>query len=309
MAKSDDINGRPIDEYLKSLEARADLQPDASRARARLRDRHVQAARTARRRWIAVSVTVVTCGLLALPWPRAAAQRLLKQLSLNRVEVVDVGRADLPDSVPKIFTMEPGPWNEEPAASLEAAVRRAGFRPLLPPTGTWGSPTLTTIDTVTLSTPTLRVAEIERALAVAGVSGVAVPRDWDGTTLVAEGGPVVVASYPNLTLIQASPFRMTTPAAFQFGQFMEIGFRVFGRSADEARALGQTLAENPALVMHFPERGPVREVRLQTGGRGLLVGNAQECTFLFWNTNDRLFIVSAEVLTEGQAAELANSVR
>ena len=71
-------------------------------------------------------------GLLALPGPRAAAQRLWKQLTLGRVEVVQVDRKDVPDDIAAVFAMQPEPWNEESVASAEEAARKVGFRPLLP---------------------------------------------------------------------------------------------------------------------------------------------------------------------------------
>jgi hypothetical protein len=137
-----------------------------------------------------------------------------------------------------------------------------------------------------------------------------VPKQWEGTTLVARGGPVVVAEYSRLELIQAAPFRMTTPAAIEFGRFMEIAFRVFGRGEDEARALGRRFAANPALVMHFPERGPVREVPLRTGS-GVYVGDLTgwDGICFFWSSADRIYIISAAKMSEEEAAAVADSLR
>jgi hypothetical protein len=311
MANSNDVNESGwVDERLKSLDSQTDFRSDPARAHARLHERHRVALRTVRRRRVAGAAAAVVLGLLALPGPRAAAQRLWTQITLGRWEIVEVDRESVPDDVAAVFAMQPQPFDEESVQSVDEAARIVGFRPLLPSSGVSGSPALSVVNSVTLSTKTLETAEIERALAAAGVADVAVPREWEGTTLVAYGGPVVVAHYQELELIQAAPFRMTTPAAFEFGRFMEIAFRVFGREAGEAKALGQRFAANPALVMHFPEHGPVRDVPLRSG-HGVFVGDpgqSDEVCF-FWNTPDRIYIISADRMTEEQAAAVANSLQ
>lgn len=165
-----------------------------------------------------------------------------------------------------------------------------------------------TAQPVTIRRP-LKTADIEGALAAAGISDIKVPAEWEGTTLVAEGGPVIVAQYEGVEVMQSAPFRMTTAAGFKFGRFMEMAFRVFGRTASEARALGEKFEANPALVMHFSEHDPVREVPLRSG-QGIYVGDPEgdDVICFFWNTADRIFIVSAEKMNEQAAAALANSI-
>jgi hypothetical protein len=311
MANSKDSNDNQwVDDRLKTLETPGDFWPDGARARERLRQRSGMTGGAVRQRWVLGTTAAMLVGLLALPGSRAAAQRLWKQLTLSHVEVVQVDRKDVPDDIAAVFAMQPEPWNEESVASAEEAARKVGFRPLLPLSSVVnGQPRLAVVASVVLSTKTLRIAEIEQALAVAGVTDVTVPREWEGTTLVAHGGPAVIAQYQDLELIQSAPFRMTTPAAFEFGRFMELAFRVFGREAGEARALGQRFAANPALVMHFPERGPVRDVPLRSG-HGVYVGdpNGSDGICFFWNTKDHIFILSADTISEQQAAAVANSI-
>ena len=115
---------------------------------------------------------------------------------------------------------------------------------------------------------------------------------------------------PDMQVIQSRPFGLTTAAGFPFGRFMEITFRVFGRPQDEARRLGQQLAENPALVMHFPGASAVRDVPLRTG-LGVLVGNpdGDDGMCFFWSTPDRIYIIEADKLSEARAVAVANSIR
>jgi hypothetical protein len=208
--------------------------------------------------------------------------------------------------------MEPKPWDLEPVKDAAEAERVVGFRPSLPRLGLLaGTPTLSVVRSVSLSTKPLKTSDIKRALAAAGVSDMTVPKEWEGITLVAEGGPIVVVDYPEakVEVMESAPFRMTTPSGFQFGRFMEIAFRVFGRSANEARHLSEKFAANPALAMHFPERSQVREVALRSG-QGVLVGDVGDHNIcFFWNTPERIYIVSAENMHEDQAATLANSMQ
>ena len=183
---------------------------------------------------------------------------------------------------------------------------------MLPPPGVLkGTPELSVISKVTLSTRPIRTAEIQQALTTAGVADTQVPVEWEGVTLVAEGGPVVVATYGDgVELMQTASFGLNIPPGFPFGRFMEMAFRVFGRDAGEARLLGEKLAENPAIVLHFPEREQVVDVALQSG-RGVLVidPDGSDGICFFWNMPNRIFIVSAGQMSQQQAATLANSIR
>jgi hypothetical protein len=308
---NDDHNGW-VDERLRSLDGPRSAHANAGQARARLRERHDANVRAARRRaWMLAVAGVVLLAVLSLPSPRAAAQRLLDRLTLGHIAVIDTARKDLPDSVTDALVMKPQPWAEESARDLDEAQRIAGFRPSLPPANVVaGMPRLTVVRKATLATAPLNVAAIERALAIAGVGDVTVPKDWEGTVLSAEGGPAVVADYGDIEVIQSPPFRLTTPAGFPFGRFMELTFRVFGRPEDEARRLGQQLAENPALVMHFPGASAVRDVPLRTG-LGVLVGNpdGNDGMCFFWSTPSRIYIIEADKLSESRAVAVADSIR
>ena len=103
---------------------------------------------------------------------------------------------------------------------------------------------------------------------------------------------------------------MNTPPGFQFGRFMEMAFRVFGRSAHDARMLGAKFEANPALVLHFPERAPVRDVTLRSG-HGIIVGDVDgtEPICFFWNTPDRIYIVTASNVSEQRLTAIADSIR
>jgi hypothetical protein len=299
-----------VDETLRSLDTEAPPL-DPARARARLRDRQQAAGRTKRRRALSAAVAAtVLLVIAALPSSRAAAQRLLNLLTLARVDVIENPHVELPQHVVETLVMQPQPWNEEGVSDLAEAERVAGFRLSLPTTSVLeGQPKLSVIRKATMNTSPFKVAEVKDAIDAAGIVGVAIPKEWEGTVLSADVGPVVVADYGDMTVMQSPPFRMTIPTHVPFDRFMELVFRVFGRPAGEALRLSHRFVENPAMVMHFPAATAVREVSL-TSGHGVLVGNpdGEDGMCFFWSTPERIYIVEADGLSEARAVAVANSI-
>jgi hypothetical protein len=307
MANSNDTNeSRWVDERLQALET-PDVEPNYDAARGQLRERE-SAARRSRRAWTtAAAIAAAMLVLLALPWPRAAAQRLWDRLTLGRVEVVRVAQENLPQPV------NPFDWkeeNDEPIVVRDAAEaeRVAGFRPLLPPADVVpGTPKLT-VSRRGLMSATVKVADLERALTTAGVAGVSVPKNWEGVTLRVERGPEISAEYEGakMGMSQSAPLKLTTPSGFPVGEFMEIAYRLYGKSAADARDLSRKFVANPAWMLVFPGHDTVREVSWK-GGRAVAAGGQGMC--FFWNTADRLFIIGAQKMDPEFGVAVANSVR
>ena len=304
MANTNDPNeNRWVDERLRSL-ATPELKPNLDAARGRLRERDASARRRRRAWTTAVAIVGTILVLAALPWPRAAAQRLRDRLTLVRVEVVPVAQDNLRPE--KLFDFKEE--GDEPISVQDAveAERIAGFRPLLPPPDVVaGTPELKVVKHEVMSS-TVRVADLERALAASGVTGVRVPREWEGVTLRVERGPVINADYEDakMGISQSPPFRLITPSGFQVGQFMEIAYRLFGKSAPDARDLSRKFVENPAWMLVIPH-ATVREVPWK-GGRAVAAGGQGMC--FFWNTSDRIFVIGAQKMDPDFGVAVANSV-
>src|SRR5215471_9436286 len=215
MANNNDANETGwVAERLQSLDT-PNVVVNHDAARGRLREREASAQRS-RRAWATAAVIgAVILVLVALPWPRAAAQRLWDRLTLGRVEVVRATQENLPQPV------NPFDWKEENDERIEVrdaaeAERVAGFHPLLPPADVVrGAPKLTVSKRGAMSA-TIKVADLERALAAAGVTGVRVPREWDGVTLRVERGSEIDANYEDakMGLSQSAPLKLTTPSGF-----------------------------------------------------------------------------------------------
>ncbi|HKY21752.1 MAG TPA: hypothetical protein VJM31_11085 [Vicinamibacterales bacterium] len=310
MGSNNDINeSEGVEERLNALEPGNEFQPDVVRARARLRERQGAPVQP-RRVWVAWAAAA-SLALIVLPGPRAVAQQLWNRLVLDRVAVVRVDDENLSEGITAVFTMEAKPYAQESVSDIAGAERLAGFRPSLPPAGTLkGIPKLSVVKRLVLETKPLKTSDIEQALARTGVRDITVPREWEGLTLMAEAGPVVVAEYDDVEVMQSAPFRMNIPMGFQFGRFMEMAFRVFGRRASEASSLGAKFEANPALVLHFPEREPVHDVHLRSG-TGIIVGDLSgpDVICFFWNTANRVYIVSATNTSEEKLVALANAIQ
>jgi hypothetical protein len=299
-----------VEERLKTLERSDDFHPDVVRARARLRGRDEMRTWWIRRAWTTAAVAAAGLVLLALPWPRAAAQRLWDRLTLGRVEVVQVTRRDLPESVTALFDWQES-RRDEPIVvhDLAEAERVAGFRPKLPaPDVLNGTPEMSVVRKSVFTIAAIHTADIERALAAAGVSDLKVPKEWEGATLTAEVGPAVNIEYKDamVELTESPPFKLTTPPGFPVARFMEIAYRIFGKGAAEARDLSLKFEANPAWMLVFPAHDTVREVPLRAG-HGIAAGGRDGMCF-FWNTDDRIYIISAAQMNEALGMAVANSI-
>jgi hypothetical protein len=304
MANTNDTGeNRWVDEQIASLESPA-LERSHAAARAKLRDREAAASRSRRAWTMAVAIGVGILVLAALPWPRAAAQRLWDRLTLHRVEVMQVARRDLPDPR-KLFEGKEESDAPIPVRNAAEAERVAGFRPLLPAADVVsGAPKLTVVKHASISY-TVKVADLERALTAAGIADVRVPREWEGVTMRVETGPTINAEYDDakMGLSQSAPYRLVTPAGFPVGRFMETIYRVLGKSALDARDLSRKFVENPAWMLVFPGHDTVREMPLKSG-RAVAAGGC-----FFWNTPDRLFVIGAQNMDPDFRVAVANSVR
>lgn len=313
MANNTETDGNApnwIDDRLAALGAPDDFRPDAAAGRRHL-DRRMNRAKTRGGGYLmlaaAAAVTVV-----ALPWPRTLAQELWARFTADRIEVLESDRVDVPESVAATFAMTPQGMDVEHVKDEAEATRITGIVPKLPPRDVAAPIGLAIVRPTELRTEPLDVAAIRRALASAHVDDLTVPDDWQGTTIVAESGYAIVAQYDDMEITQSLPLRMQAPARVQFGRFMELAFRVFGRDATEAKALGEKFQANPALVLHFPERAPVQDVPLRNGDKGIFVGvpdGSDGGICFFWKTDDRIFIVSADKLSLERAVTLADSVK
>lgn len=279
--------------------------PDAASGRARLDQR--LARRTPPRLVWAAATAVLLASVVALPGPRAAAQRLWDRTVLGRIQVllVDGERAGLFE--PDIYQRP----DTQPVSSLEEAAEKAGFLARLPASGVFSvSPTYSvasvTAARIRVDGPALRYLS-ERA----GGSAADVPRSWDGAVLEFRIGPVIIADYDGVLLLQSLPFDLITPPDFDLGLFYRSAFQSMGMSEADAWARSADLRISPALLMAMPgeEADLVREFRARSGN-GVMIDEVygDGKTVAVWSGSDRVYALfpSTRDVSRDFIAKVAN---
>jgi hypothetical protein len=162
-----------------------------------------------------------------------------------------------------------------------------------------GSPVLSIVGRIDV-TQRIRTRALEDALRREGVTDVAVPAEWDGTTLRGFIGPLVAANYPGeVEVLQTVPIRLEMPAAFPLERFAEISFRAGGLPRAEAHQLAVAYARQPAWLLDIPadQAVIVETVTLPHGGSALLIEDPNESggerATVFVSRPTRLYSVSS----------------
>ena len=281
-------------------------EPDLVRARGLVRPRS-----TARPRRVMYAAALATATLIVAfvsPSGRALAQDLWYRWFVTRVAVVRVDLAKIP-----LETSIRTDGLQQNVGSLADAAAQAGFIPVLPPSAVaGGSPVLSIVGRIDV-TQRIRTRALEEALRREGVTDVAVPAEWDGTTLRAVIGPLVAANYPGeVEILQTVPIRLEMPAAFPLERFTEIAFRTGGLPWAEAHRLAVEYARQPAWLLDIQpdDAVTVETVTLARGGSALLIEDPAESggerVTVFISRPTRLFSVSSP--TREQSLRLANAL-
>ena len=126
-----------------------------------------------------------------------------------------------------------------------------------------------------------------------------------------EAAEWVLADYGNYLLTQAPPLTLTVPQGFALDRFMEVVLRIMGLNAQQASALREKFAANPAAFFPIGIRFDmdIHDVGLNSGS-GVLLQNGDkvgEMAFA-WSTADRSYFIAGQ-LTEAQVVEIANSIK
>lgn len=233
----------------------------------------------------------VLVALFAFPAVRVSAQSLLDMFRVRKFAAVqfDESRFEKLQSlkgsdVLMVFdqhevTQEPGP----PAryASLEEGAAAAGLiarRPTFLPNGL-------AADTVTVegaSAGKLSVSEdkLRALLEALDLRDVSVPGGLDGKMVEVRKPPTLVQQFHGgrwrAALVQSKSPELSVPAGFDFERLAEVGLRVLGLDAAEARRVAQSTDWRSTLVVPVPlSASTFRQVTVH-GQQGLLVTTSAE---------------------------------
>ncbi|HET9362906.1 MAG TPA: hypothetical protein VFO58_24320 [Vicinamibacterales bacterium] len=263
--------------------------PDPAAGR-RLLDRRIAARQRPLMLW-AGAAAALCAAVLVLPGPRLAAQRLWDRVVLGRIQVL-IADLDVAGAASGFFSPQNLRLDVRSASSIGEASERAGFWPRLPDPDVFpGSPTYSVAD-ATLATLPLRTPAIRYLVARAGGSPGEVPDSWNGAMLEVRVGPVILADYGGVVLLQSLPFELVKPVDFDLELFYRIAFQALGASELYARSLGADLAVNPALLMFMPREDShlVHEFPTRSGN-GVMIGEVYGpgSKVALWSGSDRLY--------------------
>lgn len=304
---------------------REDPSPEfASRLQASLRALDRGAPRASRREWpvlrIAASVAVVgaTAALLAVPSVRAAAASLLARFRMVHFVAVEVDESrvaqlrsseiDLPRLIGERVQVlqEPGPPVAAP--SPEEAGAAAGIRVRVPG---WLPPEVTLRAAHYRGPGRVQVvadtARLQHLLDLLGVDDVHVPPALDGQTVAIDVPAMVRLTYANdrgaeAHFLQGPSPELALPEGVALEALAEIGLRILGFGAEEAKRFAQQIDWRSTMLVPIPS-GDARWKRVDVNGSpGLLIGRtlpatgtaspaapAREVQMLIWSADGMVF--------------------
>ena len=289
----------------------AGWHPDPAAAQRRFQARQ----RTRRLQTWAVAAALVGALLVALPLGPVVAQQLWQMLTVKQVAFIRVN--PWPKGVPSpqvnlIGNVIP----PLPARDTADARWRVNYDPRLPRPGVLSSsPRLST--TFSLSAGTvIKVADLQLALAKAGVTGETVPSQWDGAQLALHTSGIVIAEWPDAVLAQSLPLTLTTSPGFDFPAFSTLVLRVLGVAPDEALKLARQMGTTPTWLApidrNFDQRATIEQIALRSGPATLLQQLEEDGTVyrttIVWSVPDRVYLLHGR-LSRALAIATADAVQ
>lgn len=265
----------------------------AARLQATLRDLDRHQAPVSRREWpagrIAASVAVVgaAAALFAVPSVRATAESLLARFRMVHFVAVEVDQSrvaqlrsseiDLSDLIGERVQVLQDPGSPKAAASPEEAGAATGIRVRVPG---WLPPEVTLRATAYRGPGRMQVvadtARLEQLLDFLGIDDVQVPPALDGKTATIDVPAMVRLTYANdrgaeAEFLQARSPEVLLPEGVDIEALAEIGLRILGFGAEEAKRFAQVIDWRSTMLVPIPS-GAARFKRVDINGNpGLLI--------------------------------------
>ena len=271
-----------------------------------------------------LTALVMVLGLMAFPPVRALAGQLLQVFRVQNVMFVPIDTDRLQqledvDFDPKtLFMAAPevinNPAPSQTAASIADAANEAGFTPAEVtsfPSATQSSE-IVVHDRRVVQTQ-VNVESARQLLELMGVSDVQLPDALGAGPIVADIPRAVETSYTGadyrLTLRQGPSPDVTLPEGVDLAVLGRAGLRILGIPAQQAEAISRNIDWSSTLMVPFPsDVSTIQQVTV--GGRqALLVGDGDEHSQLYWQSDDRFYMLEGDGLLEAEIVAAAESVR
>lgn len=275
----------------------------------------------------------VIVALFAFPSVRVSAQAMLDLFRVRKFSAVkfDPSRFDKLKSTVKedqaleVFDHEklqdPGP--PQIFTSLEPAAAAAGLPALKPSYLPFGLRADTVaVEGAAAMRLTVHEAKLTALLQSLNLSDVQVPAGIDGKSLEVRKPRILVQRFVNgnrhAALVQSQSPEVQVPAGLDVQRLGEIGLRILGLDASEARRVATATDWRSTLVVPVPlTASTFRQVTVH-GQPGLLITTTaepegdrqgrQNGSICLWSENDRVFGMVGN-LSENEVLQMAESVR
>jgi hypothetical protein len=274
--------------------------------------------------WSAVAVAIALS--FTLPAVRASAQSFLSLFRVvNFVAVrVEPGRAaaiqqlDLEQLIGDRIQVVKDPGEPLPMTSVEQAAAAAGLDLRLP---AW-LPEGTRIDQIAVSGErqaivTADSARLRGLMDTLGINDLQVPDGLDGQQLTVRVPPIVMIRYltdkAGTRFFQARTPEVTAPTGVSLAALGEIGLRLLGLSADDARAFAGRIDWNTTMLVPLPPMtSSLRPVDIN-GTPGISAefdppNGDTHTTIVLWSDDGRVFGLMS-ILHSTRVMEIASSIK
>jgi hypothetical protein len=301
--------------------------------RLRRRERFPLRTRGVRNALVAACGAALVAALFAIPWVRASAESFLELFRVRRFAAVELSESRLRtlrslgenpgelvfDRTEKL--VDPGPARYVP--SREAASPEVGFAVSAPgylPEGL--APDSVFVEGEGAMRLSVSEEKLRSLLQRLDLNDVQVPPGLDGRWIEVRKPPVVVQKFRSARdrlaiLVQARSPEVSVPAGWDVERLAEIGLRVLGLDAGEARRIARSTDWRTTLLVPVPMNASTfRQVTVH-GRPGLLITTTAERTdegrrlrpgsLLLWTENDRVFAIQGD-LTRQDLMQMAESV-
>jgi hypothetical protein len=244
------------------------------------------------KRWspalIAAALVVAAVMVVSLPPARALAQDFLNLFRVQRFATVTIDPARVQELEDLDFDPETllsgnvekviDPGKPVTVGSIQEASERVGYAVAVPATVPEGAKLKVSVQGEGAGTLTAGTEKLQELLTLVGVNDVEVPAQLDGAKVKVTKPAAVLQEYRTgngrFSLIQSPSPQVELPDGVELRQLGEIGLRVLGLSADEARQYANTIDWNSTFLIPVPsDTAEVRQVTVN-GTDGLMLSSS-----------------------------------
>ena len=261
-----------------------------------------------RRAFLPVAAVVVLALAVSVPAVRASASQFLSLFRVvnfvpvpvdpNRLSRLQADNLEIGTLIGEHVQIVQDPGSPVPMGSVEEAAAAAGMSLALPQ---WLPENTRVIETAVMGERVVRVTanteRLQQVMDALGINDLTVPSGLDGQVVNVRVPPVAMVRYDHgkfrSRLFQAQTPQLTLPETVDVRALGEIGLRILGLPASEAKQFAQAMDWNTTLILPVPPTArSFRQVNIN-GHMGVHIQHQppgeSETQVVLWSTGDRVF--------------------